>query len=118
MIDMDVRATKGQSHLFFLMLPDLLLLTPPPFGSVRLEPMAPMRSSFMASTVEMLKVRLRFTPADRLERNLLLSFCAEWNRDDSFGFEGDAADDVEAFTFALARLMRSSRPNGRILELD
>ena len=103
------------------MLPDLLLLTPPPppLGSVRLEPMAPMRSSpFMASTVEMLKVRLRFTPADRLERNLLLSFCAEWNRDDSFGLEGDAADEVEAFTLALARLMRSSRPNGRILELD
>ena len=75
------------------MLPDLLLLTPPPLGSVRLEPMAPMRSSlFMASTVEMLKVRLRFTPADRLDRNLLLSFCAEWNRDDSFGLEACLRD--------------------------
>ena len=108
-----------QQYLFFLILPVLLPLRPPPLGRVRLDPMAPMRSSlFMASTEEMLKVRLRFTPADRLERNLLFSFCAEWNRDDNFGFEGDAADEVEALTLALARFMRSSRPNGRILELD
>ena len=113
------KKSESGEYLFFLRLPVLLPLIPPPLGSVMVEPMAPMRSSLvMASTEEMLKVRLRFTPADRLERNLLFSFCAEWNRDDNLGFEGEAADEVDAFTLALARLIRSSRPNGRILELD